>query len=51
MQSISSTETEATVSAVGDARDHIEADLHTEMRVLRSELAELKSLLLEQKRP
>lgn len=51
MQSITTTETEATVSAVGDARDHIEADLHAEMRVLRSELADLKSLLLEHKRP
>ncbi len=51
MQSITTTETEATVSAVGDARDHIEADLHAEMRVLRSELAAVKSLLLERNRP
>lgn len=51
MQSITTSETEATVSAVGDARDHIEADLHAEMRVLRSELAELKSLLLQHRRP
>jgi len=50
MQSFASAETEATVSAVGDARDHIEADLHTEMRVLRVELAELKDMLRAQER-
>jgi voltage-gated sodium channel len=45
MQSFTTAETEATVSAVGDARDHIEADLHSEMRGLRNELAELKAML------
>ena len=45
MQSFASAETELTVSAVDDAREHIEADLHTEMRVLRAELAELKDML------
>jgi len=50
MQSFTSEETEATVSAVGDARDHIEADLHSEMRGLRTELAELKAMLRGQER-
>ncbi len=50
MQSFTSAETEATVSAVGDARDHIEADLHSEMRGLRTELAELKAMLRGQER-
>ncbi len=50
MQSFTSAETELTVSAVDDARDHIEADLHAEMRVLRAELAELKDMLRAQAR-
>ena len=50
MQSFSSAETEATVSAVDDAREHIEADLHAEMRGLRAELAELKTMLRAQER-
>ncbi len=45
MQSFTATETEATVSAVDNARDHIEADLHMEIRGLRSELAEIKAML------
>jgi len=50
MQSFASAETEATVSAVDDARDHIEADLHAEMRGLRAELAELKAMLRARER-
>jgi len=50
MQSFTSAETEATVSAVDDARVHIEADLHAEMRGLRAELAELKAMLRAQER-
>jgi hypothetical protein len=30
---------------VEEVRDHVEADLHAEMRVLRGEIAELKALL------
>ncbi len=45
MQSFASAETEATVGAVDNARDHMEADLHAEMRGLRVELAELKAML------
>ena len=48
MQSITTTKTQTTVSAVDDARDHIEADLHAEMRGLRAELAELKAMLRAQ---
>ena len=50
MQSFTSAETEATVSAVDDARDHIEADLHAEMRGLRAELAELRAMLRARER-
>ena len=32
-------------SAVEEAREHIEADLHSEVRALRSEIAELRELL------
>jgi len=32
MQSFANAQTEAIVGAVGNARDHIEADLHAEMR-------------------
>ena len=45
MQSFTDAEAAQTVAAVDQARDHIEADLHAEMRQLRGELAELKSLL------
>ncbi|MCW2311347.1 ion transporter [Rhodoferax antarcticus] len=48
MQSFTTAETEATVSAVDNAREHIEADLHSEMRGLRAELAELKAMLRAQ---
>lgn len=48
MHNFASVETEATVSAVGDARDRIEADLHAEVRGLRAELAEFKQILQRQ---
>lgn len=45
MQTFSEGEHQDTVSAVEQAREHIEADLHTEVRALRNEIAELKLLL------
>ncbi len=36
-----------TRAAVSDARDHIEADLHTEVNALRAEIGELRRLLEE----
>ncbi len=45
MQTFVSTETETTVAAVDDARDHIEADSHAEMREIRADLAEIKRML------
>jgi voltage-gated sodium channel len=45
MQSFADGETAQTVAAVDQAREHIEGDLHAEMRLLRGELAELKQLL------
>lgn len=47
MQTFSEGEQQATVMAVEQARDHIEADLHSEIRALRSEIAELKSELMK----
>ena len=45
MQTFSEAEHADTVSQVAAARDHIEADLHAELRALRGELAELKALM------
>ena len=45
MQSFSESEQKDTVTAVQQAREHIEADLHAEVRALRGEIAELKTLL------
>jgi voltage-gated sodium channel len=45
MQSFRAEEQHNTVAAVERARDHVEADLHAEMRALRLELAEMKALL------
>jgi len=45
MQTFSEDERHDAVSAVEKAREHIEADLHAEVRALRGEIAELKVLL------
>ena len=45
MQSYNEAEQLAAHDAVTAAREHIEADLHAEMRVLREELRELKAML------
>ena len=45
MQSFSSEDQQATQTVVEQARDHVEADLHAEMRALRGELTEMKTLL------
>ena len=45
MQTFSEDEHHETVAAVEQAREHIEADLHGEVRALRREVAELKTLL------
>ena len=45
MQSFTESEHADTVAAVEQARDHIETDLHTEVRALRGEIAELRAIL------
>jgi len=45
MQSFTDADKAETIAAVEDAREHIEADLHTEVRALRGEIAELRVLL------
>ena len=45
MQSFTESETESTRVAVDEARDHIESDLHREMRALRAEIDGLRQLL------
>lgn len=45
MQSVSEAEQKEARQTVVAARDHIEADLHAEMRQLRAEISELKALL------
>jgi voltage-gated sodium channel len=45
MQSFTESEHADTVAAVEQARDHIETDLHVEVRALRGEIAELRQLL------
>jgi voltage-gated sodium channel len=45
MHSFTAEETRETQEALNEARDHIEADLHQEVRALRTEIAELKQLL------
>jgi voltage-gated sodium channel len=45
MQSFSDEEKAQTIAAVDAARDHIEADLHQEVRALRGEIAELRAVL------
>jgi voltage-gated sodium channel len=48
MQSFTEDEKASTIAAVDQAREHIEADLHAEVRALRGEIAELRSLLRDQ---
>ena len=48
MQSVTDSEKAQTIAAVDEAREHIEADLHAEVRALRGEIAELRSLLRDQ---
>lgn len=45
MQTFSEKEQQETVAAVEHAREHIEADLHAEVRAMRVEIRELKTLL------
>jgi voltage-gated sodium channel len=45
MQSFTDADKAETIAAVDEAREHIEADLHSEMRALRSEIAEVRALL------
>ncbi len=45
MQTFSEQEHQATVTVVEEARTHIEADLHAEVRLIRDEIRELKALL------
>ena len=49
MQSYTETEHEALVEVVEQARDHIEMDLHEEVRSMRAEIRELKALLIERR--
>lgn len=50
MQTVTDAEHEATQASIEAAREHIEADLHEEVRALRGEIAELKDLLRGQAR-
>lgn len=45
MQTFGEAEHQDTVATVEHAREHIESDLHAEVRALRTEIAELKGLL------
>ena len=45
MQSFTDADKAETIAAVDEAREHIEADLHSEVRALRNEIAELRALL------
>ena len=45
MQNYSETEHQETVRALHETQDHIEADLHTELRTLRAEIRDLKRML------
>ncbi len=51
MQTVTDADHEATQATIEAAREHIEADLHEEVRALRGEIAELKELLRQQPRP
>ncbi|MGE6687122.1 ion transporter [Stutzerimonas stutzeri] len=50
MQTVTDADHEATQATIEAAREHIEADLHEEVRALRGEIAELKELLRGQTR-
>jgi voltage-gated sodium channel len=45
MQSFAASEKAETIAAVDGAREHIEADLHSEVRALRDEIASLRAML------
>jgi voltage-gated sodium channel len=49
MQTYEQSDPKATVAVVEEARDHIEADLHAEVRALREEMAALRQLLRERR--
>ncbi len=51
MQSYTESEQKETVAAVEYAREHIEEDMHAEIRVMREEIRELKTLLLQRVLP
>lgn len=48
MQTVTDADHQATQVSIDAAREHIEADLHDEVRALRGEIAELKELLRDQ---
>lgn len=50
MQTVTEADREATQSSIDAARDHIETDLHDEVRSLRGEIAELKEMLRQESR-
>ena len=47
MQNYSETELRSTVQAIHETRDHVETDLHTELRRLQGEIGELKQMLAD----
>lgn len=51
MQTFNEAEQSAAVQAMEAAREHIEADLHSEVRALREEIRELKGLLVQAASP
>lgn len=51
MQSFTESDKAETIAAVDDAREHIEADLHTEVRALRGDIAELRAALGQRQPP
>ncbi len=51
MQSYTESEQKETVAAVEHAREHIEEDMHAEIRLMREEIRELKTLLLQRVPP
>lgn len=51
MQTVTDADRQATQTSIDAARDHIETDLHEEVRSLRSEIAELTEMLRREHRP